>query len=148
MCQLHIVGWLLLTNQMICFYLAATLSRGLVAVFMESPAGITVTGSTHGTAPPALRTRLLHSDTKDNNTFIKATIIHIVFNNNSESVALLGLMELSSKFQLTVYLSSLTVLVHSHSSHSIFFFATAGSCFSETHCCTLPALHRKLDRHS
>lgn len=71
------VGRLLLISQMMCFYLAATLSRGLVAVFMESPAGITVTGSTHGRAPPALRTRLLHSGTKDNHTFIKATIIHI-----------------------------------------------------------------------
>lgn len=43
------------------FYLAATLSSGLVAVFMESFLHIAVTGSAHGRAPPSLGTRLLHS---------------------------------------------------------------------------------------
>ncbi len=61
----------------VCFYLAATLSRGLVAVFMKSPLRVTVTGSTHGIAPPPLRTRLLHSVIRDKVTFIKAAITNI-----------------------------------------------------------------------
>lgn len=40
--------------------LAATLSRRLVAVAMKSPAGVAAAGAADGTAPPALRTRLLH----------------------------------------------------------------------------------------
>lgn len=51
--NLHHICW--------CFYLAVTLSRGLVAVFMEASASVTAAWSTHGAAPPTIRTGLLHS---------------------------------------------------------------------------------------
>lgn len=44
-----------------CLYLAATLASGLVAVFVKSSVSITVTRTTHWTAPPALGTRLFRS---------------------------------------------------------------------------------------
>lgn len=49
-------------------YLAATLSWRLVAVFVETSASVTVTGSAGGTAPPPVRTRLLHSGIRENTT--------------------------------------------------------------------------------
>jgi len=44
---------------------------------MKSSVSITVTGSAHGTAPPTLRTWLLHSDFKHKCRLIKAALIYI-----------------------------------------------------------------------
>lgn len=53
-------------SRLVCgSYLAATLSWRLVAVFVETPAGVAVTGSTRWTAPPPMRTRLLHSGIRE-----------------------------------------------------------------------------------
>lgn len=41
-------------------YLAATLSGGLVAVWVETFADVAVAGATHGASPPAFGTRFLH----------------------------------------------------------------------------------------
>lgn len=56
----------LLNRQQWRCYLAATLSWRLVAVLVETSAGVAVTGPARRTAPPPVRTRLLHSGIREN----------------------------------------------------------------------------------